>query len=235
MKLTQYFETRTDLLHVERRLEAVTEEIKQAKYDLRAAEETHRNYRGSFQTFLDKLSGNREKAEETLRRQLRAAKKQLEALLREQEALTARQKELKEKEKALPSPEELRRTEGKALWAEGEAKYCAEVLAPLLEENRKALLESRSLMRGEHPEILSERKRQEIYAGPNIRAERCLPWLHRLAEAMEVLEMPFDMGDYYRSPAAYLVNSVAMHNRRDRVNNALDQVEEKQKLVKKFL
>lgn len=229
--MTEYYETQTSLLRLDRRIEEVSKAVRQAKYDLRTAEETLLNYQASVKSFLDRFSGKRVEKEETLRRRIREAEAKLKILLREKETLDQRQTEWKGRLKEFPSGDQLRQSADVKQWAALEAKYCAEALDPLLVENHKALLEYRSLLRGEYP-ILTYQRQQEICAEPNVWAEQCVPYLHRLKEALDILEVSFSLGSYYKSPVAYLVNVAADHNRRDRVNQALDQVEEIQRIVK---
>ena len=232
--LIQYYEVQTALLRLERRREEITENLKQAKYDLRSGEEKLLNYEGSVRRFFDKLSGKQEEKAEILRRELRKAEAALNSLLREKEALEQNRKALSKQLESLPSPEELRGTD-ETKWASLEAKFCAEALLPLLEKNHEALMEYRSLMRGNRPEILSVWEQQEICAEPNLRAEQCIPLLNRLQTAMDILGIPFEISSYYRSPAAYLVSPAAKHNRLDRINLALNQVEAMQKKTKELL
>ena len=230
MKLQQYYETQTALLRLERRSAELVEERKRAKYDLRCSEEALLNYQGSVRSFLDKLSGRREEREETLCRLVRNAEAALKELQREQESLNQKRKELKQVLESLPSSEALR-AEEEQTWASLEAEFCAEALKPLLEDNYRALLEYRSLMQGSRMEILTIEKQQEIYAEPNVRAELCKPYLLRMKEVMGIQGKSFEIGAYYESPVSYLVNVVAKHNRLDRVNQALNQVETIQRAI----
>lgn len=231
--LTAYYEAQTSLLRLQRQITETAEAAKQAMFELRSAEEALLNYQGGLRSFLDKFSGKKEETEEALHRQVRDARARREALLREQEALNRKKMEAEQTLHTLPSREQLRETEEKRQWAALEAKYCAEALIPLLEENREALLEYRSLLRGEHP-ILSEVDRQEITARPNLQAKVCIPYLHRMGEALTILEKPFEPGGYFEAPDAWLFGVAAMHNRRDRLNSALDQVEALQKHISQY-
>lgn len=227
--LSRYFETETSLLRLQRREAEVTEALKQAKFDLRGADDTLLCYEGSVRSFLDKLSGTRAEKAEALRREVRKAEAALASLQREQDSLRRQQEELTGILETLPSSEALR-AEAEQEWAALEAGYCAEALIPLLEENHKALLEYRSMIRREYP-LLSAERQQEIAAEPNVRAEKCVPYLLRLKKAQDILEQPFDLGAYYCAPVAYLAGVAAHHNQLDRINHALDQVETLQKRI----
>lgn len=233
MDLTEYYEAQTSLLRLERQIKKSKEAVKQAKYDLRTAEEMLLNYRSGVRALLDRLSGRRMEKEETLASQIRHAGSTLELLLQEQERLMQQKREWEEKQNAFPTLNQLRQSTDEKQWAVLESKYCAEVLDPLLMENHRALLEYRSLMQGQYP-VLSSQRQQEIYAEPDSRAKQCAPYLYRLKEALDILEIPFSIGSYYESPITYLVNVVSDHNRRDRVNQALEQVEKIQRLLKEL-
>lgn len=221
--LKQRYALETDLLHGNLRSKEVAEEIKQAKFDERAAKEALWNYESSIRGFLHRISGKREENLEALNRKLRRCQQQLSDLLREQEALGQKRDSLTAALQSLPSPEELRETAEVKEWARLETRYCAEALSPLLEENHRALLEYRELMQGQRPEVLSAAEQQEIYSAPDIWAVQCQPLIQRLKTALDILNIPFEIGGYYSSPTAYLVTAAAIHNRRDRVNRALDQ------------
>lgn len=238
-QLRQRYALENTLLRLERRHPVLTETIKQAKYTCRDREEKLLTYQGSLRSFLDKLSGKREDRVEALTREVYQAKAALTALIREKERLDQEQISVREGLSALPSldvlrEEAARETDTEREWAKLEACYCAEKLIPLLEENHKALLECRSLMQGNHPEILSAEEQQRIHAEPNVWGEQCSPVLARLKAALELLEIPFEIGIYYRAPTAFIVAAAARHNRMDRVNQALDQVLAAQKQVNRL-
>lgn len=225
-QLRQLYALETALLQ----LEALTERIKEAKWSQRSHAEKVLTYEGSFRAFLDKFSGKREDRAEELRRELRRAETALRALLREQEALKQEQDRISKERSALPSLETLQKeiAQDPSAAKEGarlEAQYCAQVLIPMLEENHRALLELRRLMGGGRAgEIISIEEQQAIHAGPNIWGEKCVPLLQRLKSALEIQDIPFEIGSYYRAPTSFIVSAAAVHNRRDRVNQAMDQV-----------
>ena len=233
--LKQRYTLETDLLHGNLRSKEVTEEIKQAKFDERAAQEALWNYESSIRGFLHRISGKREENLEDLNGKLRRCQQHLSGLLREQDALVQKRNSLTAALQALPSLEELRETVERKEWARLEARYCAEALTPLLEENHRALLEYRELMQGQRPDILSPARQQEIYSGPDIWAAQCQPLIQRLKTALDILNIPFEIGGYYSSPTAYLVTAAAIHNRRDRVNQALDQNLSARKVISQIL
>lgn len=228
--LIQYYELQTALVRLERRLKEVKEERKQAIFHLRECNENLLNYEGGVRKFLDKLSGKQSEKLEELNRQIRSAQATYDSRIREEETLERNRKETSEQLAALPSWEELRETD-ELKWAQLERKLCAEILQPLLEKNRETLLEYRSLLRGERPEILSVQQQQEIYSEPDAWAEKCVPLLQRLKTASDILNISFEICSYYQSPKSYLVYAATKHNRLDRVSQALDQVEKTQKII----
>ena len=233
-KLSQRYALETVLLRLERQQAVITEDIKQAKYDIRCKNEALLSYEGGLRRFLDQLSGKREEKAEALRRDLRHAENLLSTLLREQEALRQECTELQKELQSLPSLDILRKA-NELEWAALEARYCAEALSPLLEGTKMALLEYRELMQGSRPDVLSPTAQQEIYTAPNLWGEQCQPLVERLKIALDILETPFAPGGYFDSPASYLVTVAAKHNRLDRVNQALDQTQDIMNLTRKIL
>lgn len=231
--LKRRYELETALLRLQRQQRDTREKLSQAKFDLREKQDALLQYEGSIKGFFHRLSGKQEEQKENLTRKVRQAETALNALQREREALEHRRAEAEKTLTSLPALEELRKGAEKE-WAALEVRFCAEALLPLLEENEAALLEYRSLMRGEYP-VISIQRQQEIAAQPNVWAEQCRAYLLRLKEALDILGTPFELGSYYISPAAYLANVAAMHNRRDRLNQALDQVEAVKKQVRKMM
>lgn len=225
--LTAYYEAQTSMLRLERKMESVSEEVKQTTYDLRTAQETQMNYWGSPKALLDKLTGKKQEKEEILSLAVRKEQAKVDSLRREKELLEKQKEDLEKKIQTLPTWEEF---DHDAQWAELESGYCTEVLRPMLEEIRLALLEYRRLLRGEFP-VLTPDRQQEITSEPNLLAKKTIPCLNRLKEAKEILGQPLSVGDYLEAPDLWLFGVAAAHNRRDRVNEALDQVERLQKII----
>lgn len=223
-QLRQCYRLEISLLRLEKQSSALSEKIKEARFNLRGCKENLLNYEGSVRGFFDKLSGKREERTEARNREVRQAEAELQALLRQKESLDRELADIAEQRKVLPDLDALREASDGKDWAALEAKFCAEALLPLLEKNYQALLEYRSLLQGSRLEILTIEKQQEISAGPNIWGEKCRPLMQRLKAALDILQIPFEPGAYYRSPTAYIVSAAAKHNRMDRVNQALDQV-----------
>ena len=230
--LNRVYELETALHRCSLREAELETAVRQAKFDLRTAQQAQAEYSG-LRVLLDKLSGKYPEKAETLVRQVRTAEGKLQSLLRQQKAEKQKLSSMQEQRDALPSLQELRTPESEALWAKLESAYCAEVLAPLLQKNHDALLEYRALLQGQYP-MISVEEQQRISAAPNTCAAQSLPRLLRLQEAMEVLGTPLDLGGYYSAPDSYLVTA-AKHNRFDRVNAALDQVHALQKQARTIM
>lgn len=114
-------------------------------------------------------------------------------------------------------------------------KFLDRLSGKQLEENHTALMELRRLMRGDRAgEILSIAEQQEIYAAPDRRGEACKPLLLRLKADLTGLGIFFEPGGYFESPTAFIVSAAAAHNRLDRVNQALDQVEDTQRQLRRL-
>lgn len=225
-------------LSLQRRvLRETREKLPQARYLLRCRVEAETGYDSSFRAFLDGFSGKREERRETLSREKCQAEAELDALLRFRESLERDCGELSRELEGLPSLQELKQAaaadpETLREWAVPEARFCAEELLPLLEGNLEALREYRSLLQGSRPEVLSSEAQQQIFAEPDKWAAECLPLLKRLQEALEILEIPFKTGRYYGDYRAFLVSAAARHNRLDRVNRALEEVNGLKNLVR---
>ena len=231
MELTQRYQLETALFRLEQKKEETAQRRKQAKYDLRTRQQETTLYEGSFRAFLDKLSGKQAEKEETHRRALRQAEETLAALTRETEMLEQSKKEILMQLEQLPYRQtlcaEARKTpEGDKRWAKLETNLCAEQIIPLLAKTEEALEAYRSQLRGDRMgQIVSYEELHEIGTAHIRWAEQCRPLLQRLQEAMSVMDASCDIGGYFRNPAGYIVSAAAAHNRLDRANDALYQVE----------
>lgn len=228
--LNTVYELETALYRGQLRKKATAESVKQAKYDLRLAEQAQLEYGGSFRSFLDKLSGKQADRAELLSLEVRKADAALKALLRQQEAEAAQLSALREQRSAFPEWDALRTPEKDQQWAALESRLCAEALLPLLEETDAALKEYRTLLRGEFP-VLSLERQQAIATAPIARAGQCQPLLQRLQTAMEILGTPAEDSTFFRSPAAFLA-AAAKHTQLDRAVAAQAQTAALRKLAK---
>ena len=236
--LKSAYELETRLFRLSLRSREIGEAVKQAKFDLREARIKQAEYNG-FRALWDKAAGRYEGKMEELNANLRRAEEKLEYLLRQQRDVAQELAYVQEGQSIQPPGEErkaaaLAQPETARLWAQLECRLCAEKLAPLLEMNEKALLEYRSFLRGEYP-MLSAERQQEICAEPDIWAQQCAALLERMQEPLQILEMALEIPPYYQSPIFFLMYAAAKHNRMDRASQALDQVLQIRKQVRRIL
>jgi len=206
----------------------LSQEAKQAKYALRTARAAQVEY-GGLSAFLDKLSGKYPDKAETLDRDVRRAESRLNSLLRLQEENAAAVSKITDARSVLPARDALKQTaleqpDTARLWATLELRLLAAQLLPLLEKNETALLEYRSLLRGEYP-LLSPERQQQISTEPDAWAQQCAPVLEQMQPALAVLGQTLEICPYFRSPAYYLASAAAAHNRINRAAQALEQVQ----------
>ena len=231
-RIAEYFRLEEALLAAERRGEALTEELKLARYHVRQYADQKLQYEGSLRSFLDRLKGRQEEQLEYLDRQLRHAEGELASLTREKEALTRKQTGLREalRAQSMADPET-----GKT-FAAMEARSLCRRLQPLLAEAEQALLEYRKTMRGSRAgEILSYEELHAYGTAPNEWGRKCAALLERLKEDLEFLDVPFTVGPWFSNPEGYVAAAAAKHNRLDRLNDALGQVAATKKTVSGFL
>lgn len=230
--ITNRFRLETDLLRLEQQIEEAKAALRLAKFDLREAKVAETEYRGSFKAFRDKLKGHREEAETALRHAVQKAEADLLSAQRQKEVLEAQLSQLKEQLAQLPGWESL--NDGSELWNRLEARYCMEVLGPLLEANHDLLIQRRNQFNGSYAGELKTRETlAEIYTAPEAAGEACKPYLLRLKAALEKLGIPLELGSYFEAPTAFL-SSATKYTRMDRINEAIGQVEKLQQALPKL-
>lgn len=208
--------------------------MRQAKFEVRAAKEASLSYEGSFQSLLDRLKGKKEEKETSLRHDAQKAAANYSAAARQKEVLDRQLSELKQKMEAFPDWNDLRaQAEGETLreWYRLDALYCIETLQPLLEDCRTALVERRNMMNGANVgKVYTYSEQAQIQTNPEKCGEDCKFFIRRLEKSLKDLEISFETGDFFTNPSFFLNASAASHNRRDRVNEAINQVESVQRL-----
>lgn len=229
------YQAEIQLYRTDRRMQTLKEEIAQARYDQRLANVAATEYKGSLQSFFHRFSGKQAEREEELARQKHAADDRLDTLLREQETLCRTRRELTEELCVIPTREELTSRAGEdpefiVLANRLEVDFTAEMVLPLLEEAYDSLMELRQYLQERMTRITSHEEAQRIQTMPGITAEQCIPLLQRMKAALDELEIPFAIPPYLQNPVAYLITA-SDHLRRDRINQALDQVLETKKQV----
>lgn len=229
------YELETSLSQKQQRSSILSEEIPKAKYHLRGRQEALMNYEhGSIRGFLDKVSGKREEKLELLRADIRKAEAALALLQQERESLSSQQTAAEKELASLPGWSELRAQPGDTgkEAARLEARLCAGILTDLLDRNLAALTEARGLLRGERAgEIMSYQEQHRIHAAAEQTGEQCRILLQRMKEALDALDIPFQISGYYRSPTAYTAGAAANFIRLERMGEAMDQVLDTKKQV----
>lgn len=227
-------------LRLRRRKEEVAQRLAQAKFDKRSAWEAHAQYQGSLRSFLDRLKGVMEEKAELLAKDLRMAEAKEKQLEQEQEQLIRKIAENELQMEAAPESDELwqlaaKDPEAAKLWYRLDALYCIETLQSLLEDCRTALVECRNMMNGANVgKVYTYAELAEIQTDPEKCGEDCKSFIRLLEKSLKGLEIPFETGDFFTNPSFFLNASAAPHNRRDRLNQALDQVLSLQKQLVKL-
>lgn len=226
------FRLETDLLRLERQAEENKAALRQAKFDLREAKVAEAEYRGSFRSFKDKLTGKREETETALRHAVQKAEADLAAAQRQKEVLDTQLSGLREQLAQLPEWEAL--NNGSPLWYRLEALYCTEVLSPMLEANHELLIQRRNQFNGSNAgQVKTWQTLAEIYTAPEAAGEACRPYLLRLKAALDALDISFELPAYLEAPTLFL-SSATQYTRMDRVNEAILQIEALQRLIPKL-
>lgn len=226
------YQLEIDLLRLERQAEETKAALRQGKFDLREAKVAQAEYAGSFRSFRDKLKGQREEAETALRHAVQRAETDLASAQRQKEQLDAQLSQLNEQLAALPDWDAL--NDGSEEWLRLEARYCMEVLFPLLEANRELLVARRNQFNGSNAgQLKTQYELANIYSAPEAAGEACRPYLLRLKAALEKLEISLELGSYFDAPTAFL-SSATQYTRMDRINTAIGQTEAMQRQLPKL-
>ena len=226
------FQLEIGLLRLERQVEEAKAALRQAKFDLREAKVAEAEYRGSFRSFKDKLTGKREETETALRHAVQKAEADLAATQRQKEVLDTQLSGLREQLAQLPEWEAL--NDGSPLWCRLEALYCMEVLSPMLEANHELLIQRRNQFNGSNAgQVKTWQTLAEIYTAPEAAGEACRPYLLRLKAALDALDISFELPAYLEAPTLFL-SSATQYTRMDRVNGAILQIEAIQRLIPKL-
>ena len=217
------FQLEMDLLRLERQAEEAEAALRQAKFDLREAKVAEAEYRGSFRSFRDKLTGKQEASETALRHAVQKAEADLAAAQRQKELLNAQLSALKEQLSVLPDWVSLR--DGSREWEHLEALYCLEVLTPMLEATHDLLVERRNQFNGTNAgQLKTHHALAAIYSAPEAAAEACKPYLLRLKAVLDGLNIPFVLHPFFEEPT-YFLSSATQYTRMDRINTAIVQTE----------
>ena len=217
--LRQRYGLETELTHLlqwQERQEAKLPELKAQQREAKVALVSYEN--AGISAFLDKLSGKREQRLEELAAAERRASQALAVHLREKEELEL---QIIGTNKSLDWLRGLEETHQDAmtpalqtLKARLEATAWTGRLLPLLEENHSALLEARNWARGGNLEFGKRPDADDL-------AKQCAEAMEHIAATGILLEIP----PYFANPAGY-INNVTKYNRMDRINRAIDSIDE---------
>ncbi len=218
----------TDLLRAERKSREAEAARRQAQFDLCTAKEELALYDGSFRAFRDKFTGKRAQTETALCHAVQKAEFDLAAAQQELARLEQRLPQIRSGLEALPTRETLgRQAEGdiRQEWLRLEALYCAEAALPLVETALELLTERRKQFNGAYAgQVKTFQSLAEIYTAPEAAGEACKPYILRLKDALEALEITFPACSFFENPSDFL-NSATKYTGMDRLNEAIDQVQ----------
>ena len=228
--IQQRFDLELSLLQTQRRKAAAKAALKQAKFDLREAQIAQTEYSGSFKRFRDKLTGKRETTETQLRHAVQKAEAALATSQQELDNVNQKLPRLEDALSQLPAWESLK-SQDEPLWHRLEARYCIEVLIPLLEITHHLLTERRAQFNGTYAgQLKSLQDLADIYSAPEAAGEGCKPYLLRLESTLAFLEIPFSLGNFFTNPTAFL-SEATKFTQMDRINTAIGQTEKLQRLL----
>ena len=233
-QIREYFLLETSILRLEQEEKSAEQALRQAKFDLREAQQERLLYSGSFRAFRDKLTGKREEKELALHRAVKLAESSVAAARQEKEKLAGEIAEYRNQLTLLPSSEELKaKAEGEALteFIRLDSLLAVKKLEPLLEKNLEALEEVRKIRRGERAGELKSRAEWTVLdTAPEQQTRELTPLLEKLVENLPHLGMELTLGEYFREPTVFL-NPAAKHNQVDSVSRAIGQMEQVRKEI----
>lgn len=225
--IRDHFDLQISLLRLERQHSQLETALRQAKHDLQEAKMAQTEYGSTFKSFLDKFTGKRESTESNLRHGVQRAEANLASTQQEYDTLATQLSQLRAQISALP--DWASRNDGSREWYRLDALYCTEMMPPLLDITHHLLLERRAQFNSTHAgEIKTRLELADIYSAPETAGEDCRSTLLRLKEALDRLEIPFEMGSYFDAPTAFL-SSATKFTRMDRINSAIGQTEKLRK------
>ena len=223
--LKDRFDLDISLLRANRRKDAAVDALRQAKFDLREAQQAQTLYGSTIKSMLDKLTGKREAQKTELRHRVLLAEAALATAKRAVSDAEAEILRLTQALASLPEWESLKTAENEAIWCPLEALYCAEVLLPLLQICHDLLMERRNQINGSNAgQIQSHYEVAEIHTAPEQAGESCRIYIQRMQAALEPLGMQLPAYTYFDDPS-YFLNSATRYTRFDKLNQAIAQTE----------
>jgi len=223
--LKERFDLDIALLRMKRKKDEADAALRQAKFDLREAQQAEVLYSGSFRHFLDKFTGKQEEHETALRHSVQRSDAALAAAVRTVSETEEKILQLEQSLSPLPSWDDLKTSDTAVLWCRLEALYCAEAVLPLLEITHHLLLERRNQSNGGNAgQIKTHYELADIYTAPETAANDCRPYILRLSTALAALEIRLPEHTFLLDPAVFL-NTATKYTRFDRLNDAITQTE----------
>lgn len=223
--LKTHFELQIALLRTNRKKSAAEAVLRQAKFDLREAQQAQILYGSTIRSLMDKFSGKREEKETKLRHAVMQAEADLAAARNSVSDSQDQLCTLTQSLAALAPWKNLKTAENEAEWCRLEALYCAEAVLPLLEASLFLLQERRNQANGGNAgQIKSPYELADIYTAPEKAGDDCRPYILRLNAALETLDIRLPKHTYFLDPAVFL-NTATKYTRFDRLNEAITQTE----------
>ena len=223
--LKERFDLDIALLRMKRKKDEADAALRQAKFDLREAQQAQVLYDSSFRHFLDKFTGKQEARETALRHSVQRSDAALAAAVRTVSDTEEKILQLEQSLSLLSSWDTLKTSDTAVLWYRLEALYCAEAVLPLLEISHHLLLERRNQANGSNAgQFKTHYELAEIYTAPEAAGNDCKPYILRLSTALAALDIRLPEHTYFLDPAAFL-NTATKYTRFDRLNEAIAQTE----------
>ena len=160
--LKERFDLDIALLRMKRKKAEADADLRQAKFDLREAQQAEVLYSGSFRHFLDKFTGKQEERETALCHSVQRSDAALAAAVRTVSETEEKILQLEQSLSPLPSWDDLKTSDTAVLWCRLEALYCAEAVLPLLEITHHLLLERRNQSNGGNAGQITPRRKQQL-------------------------------------------------------------------------
>lgn len=225
-KVRREYALKIALLRLARQIHAAREALDEARGQHYAAKAALTEYEtGLLPRLMDKARGRYPEKLDTLTQETRKAEAEVSRLDGHLSALQTQQDALEKELAALAGCREALAAAGESHpeLRRREAAYLCEAALEALEESSEALLEYRKLIQGNTLQPLSPGQRAFIQGQADIWGEKCRELLEPLPGLLTDMAIPFELTGYYFNPRAYIASAAADHNRRDRLNRAIDQ------------
>ena len=113
-------------------------------------------------------------------------------------------------------------------------RFSAFIICAISKTTKELLTERRNQFNGSNAgQIKTRQDLADIYSAPEAAGEACKTLLLRLKDALDGLEIPFEITGYFEAPTAFL-SSATKFSRMDRINTAISQTEALQRLLRQL-